>query len=584
MPNETNNFNVSKIGVGYVRCSTDMQEGSPEQQIKEIEKWSSQNDFKVIRWYIDKGKSGTTFIKRPKFTELIKDVENNPNFEYVLVYDESRWGRPNNPRENTYWKMHFDRYGIKVIIINSQSKRENDIGSFVVEVVESAEASEYSKKLARATLRGSMSNAEKGFYNGGTAPYALVRIAFDKSTGALKRILKPGEQCNHFDEKVKLGLGDPLEVRILKLMFELRIKGYGYRGIANYLNQENIPCPRRGQWRNVNQRWSMVTVRCIIQNPAYYGALAYNRFPMTKKRLGEISVLGKKKLVRRSPQKEIVIVEGAHEAIVAKEDWLKANIEKSAPYSNRNQRFRESPYLLTGILKCVKCGFNFQGKTITKKYKNPNWKTNIERYYADGGYHSKGLSVCSPLLIRKDLMESFIIQSIKEYLAKSNIAANALHRLEEFFESEKIDNSEQDAIQSAISENKKKMNNLISLVESGAKVESVLQRIKALERSNDLLQDQMRSIEQKRPEKADLKIMANEIERIVTNFENEFQNGTLLEQKDQIRRFVSAVVVHRSEKPRVQCFIRKIPLTYRLTGLSLQSVAGGGFEPSTCGL
>jgi DNA invertase Pin-like site-specific DNA recombinase len=584
MANEMNDLNVSKIGVGYVRCSTEMQEGSPEQQIKEIEKWASQNEFKVLRWYIDRGKSGTTFIKRPKFTELIRDVENNPNFEYVLVYDESRWGRPNNPRENTYWKMHFERYGIKVIIINSQSKRENDIGSFVVEVVESAEASEYSKKLARATLRGAVSNAEKGFYNGGTAPYGLVRIAIDKVTGAHKRVLREGEQCNPFDEKVKLGPGDPLEVRFLKLIFELRLRGYGYRAIANHLNQENVPCPRRGKWRNLNQRWGMSTIKGIIENPAYRGALVYNRFPMTKKRIGEIGALGKKKLSRRSPQKELIIVENAHEAIVSKEDWSKVNESKSRSYSVHNHRFRESPFLLTGILKCMKCGFNFQGSTQIKKYSNPNWMMNKEQYYKDGGYHSKGIAVCDPLLIRKDMMESFVIESIKAYVTKSNIAQNALYRLEEYIEKETVDNSEEETILTAIEENKKKTKNLINLAESGVKVESVLQRIQELEHANDLLQEQLRSIDKRRPEKSDIKMMAIEIERIVNNFQNEFQNGTLADQKDQIRRFVSAVVIHRTGQPRAHCYIRKIPLINQSTGLSLQYVAGEGFEPTTCGL
>ncbi len=75
-----------------------------------------------------------------------------------------------------------------------------------------------------------------------------------------------------------------------------------------------------------------------------------------------------------------------------------------------------------------------------------------------------------------------------------------------------------------------------------------------------------------------------EIERIVNNFQNEFQNGTLADQKNQIQRFVAAVVVHRSDKPRAHCIIRKIPLIQQSTGLSLRSVAGGGFEPSTYGL
>ena len=160
-----------KIAVGYVRCSTDMQDDSIEQQKKAIETWAKTNGYTVIEWFEDEGKSGTSFDKRPAFMRMVKRIESSPNFEHVLVYDESRWGRAGNPRESTYWKVHLERHGVKVRIVNSQSKNENDIGSYVVEVVESAEASEYSKKLSRSTLRGCFDNAAKGFSNGGTAPY-----------------------------------------------------------------------------------------------------------------------------------------------------------------------------------------------------------------------------------------------------------------------------------------------------------------------------------------------------------------------------------------------------------------------------
>ena len=115
---------------------------------------------------------------------------------------------------------------------------------------------------------------------------------------------------------------------------------------------------------------------------------------------------------------------------------------------------------------------------------------------------------------------------------------------------------------------------MINLAESGVKVESVLQRIRELEHANDLLQEHLRSIDKRRPEKSYIKMMAIEIERIVSNFQNEFQNGTLAEQKDQIRRFVSAVEVHRTEQPRAHCYIRKIPLINQSIGLSIQCVAG----------
>jgi len=145
-----------------------MQDGSVVQQKAELSAWASSHNTDIIDWYVDEGKSGTSFDKRPSFRALLKEVESgNAKFEMVLVYDESRWGRPKNPRENNYWKEHFRRYGVTVRIIHSSSKNEDDVGSYVMEVVEGAEASEYSKKLGRATLRGMLNNAKDGFSCGG---------------------------------------------------------------------------------------------------------------------------------------------------------------------------------------------------------------------------------------------------------------------------------------------------------------------------------------------------------------------------------------------------------------------------------
>jgi hypothetical protein len=226
-------------------------------------------------------------------------------------------------------------------------------------------------------------------------------------------------------------------------------------------------------------------------------------------------------------------------------------------------------------MKCSHCGFNFQGTTQTKKYANPDWEESKTRYYNDGGYHAKGLSVCTPLRIKKDLIETFVVHSIKEYIAQSNIGQTTLKKLEEMLEGDDLRISERDRVMVSLNENAKRMSNLINLVESGAKLDSVIQRIKELERERDLLQEHLHIIEKSVPSKADLKMMADEIARIVMNFQNEFYNSTLAQQKQLIRRFVAGVMVYREDKAKAQCYIRKIPLTNSSMGSSLPCVAGG---------
>ncbi|MGH2568925.1 MAG: recombinase family protein, partial [Bacteroidota bacterium] len=391
-----------KIAVGYCRCSTDEQGAtSIPQQKEEIERWAIANDFKIVEWFCDEGKSGTSFQARPGFMELVRRVENDPDFEYVLVYDESRWGRALNPRENSYWKVHFERHDVKVRVIHSNSKNGDDIGSYVVEVVESAEASEYSKKLSRAIRRGMLSSQQGIYSRGGTAPYGYKRIAIDLKTGE-KRVMRDGMRSVPKQEKVVWELGDELEINTVRRIFEMRGNGVGYVGIADILNTEGIPCAKRGRWRNKDQKWTGVTVLGIIQNPAYIGDRVYNRLSFSK-------ILAKEKGLKFqakwfNDKSQWIVVPNAHPAIVTRKLFEKANVQSEPRPTKPNQHYYRSAYLLTGLVKCVHCGFNFQGY---------HHKPTGNKYYIDGGYVNKGKSVCRWFSIRQDKLEDFVLSSIK---------------------------------------------------------------------------------------------------------------------------------------------------------------------------
>ncbi|MBS3915217.1 MAG: recombinase family protein [Bacteroidetes bacterium] len=397
-------MNKKNLAVGYVRCSTEMQDDSVEQQKKEIQKWADTNGMKVIEWFEDESKSGTSFDKRPAFMRLMQRIETSSGFEYILVYDESRWGRPNNPRENTYWKFHAERYGVKVRVINSGSKNENDIGSFVTEVVESAEASEYSKKLSRSTKRGCIAKETSGYSSGGTAPYGYKRIAVDIASGNFLRDLPDGTYRRKGEEQVTFAPGDLFEVNVVKRIFEMKAKGIGLKSIANALNTENISCPRRGRWKNANQKWSSGTIRSIIQNPAYYGDRVYNRFPKNK--------LEGKSRGKRNNASEWIVKEQAHEAIITKELFQRANAMNHIGFASGASKAVHGPYLLSGLITCSKCGFKYSGYTRSKK---------DLRYYADSGYISKGRSVCDWNAIPKEKLENLILEVLENELLNSTI-------------------------------------------------------------------------------------------------------------------------------------------------------------------
>src|SRR5271165_1279586 len=71
----------------YVRMST-------ENQAEIIAQYAARRGFEIVRTYEDAGKSGLRLDGRLSLQRLIADVRSgSTDFEAVLVYDVSRWGR-----------------------------------------------------------------------------------------------------------------------------------------------------------------------------------------------------------------------------------------------------------------------------------------------------------------------------------------------------------------------------------------------------------------------------------------------------------------------------------------------------------
>ena len=547
-----------KLAAGYVRCSTDEQGATsiPQQKV-EIEKWAKTNQFEMVKWFIDEGRSGTSFDNRPAFRTLTEEVQNKSAFGYVLVYDESRWGRAFNPRESNYWKLHFERFKVKVRIINTSSKNEDDIGSYVMEVVESAEASEYSKKLSRSIRRGMLSEQQSLYSRGGTAPYGYKRIAIDVQTGE-RKALRDGLRSVPRQEKVVWELGEPLEVQTVKRIFELKANGLGYVGIADVLNSENIPCPKRGRWRNVDQKWSGGTIHTIIQNPVYTGDRVYNRLSFSKFVARERGIEDCPKVV--NDRSEWVVGNSAHPAIVTGELFENANRPVRGPIMRPNQHYYRSTFLLTGLIKCTRCTFNYQGH---------NHKKSGSRYYVDGGFINKGKSVCSWHSIKQDVLEKFILGSVKEVLLTPQMIKRVESSLQELFDTQPESiQSKVEILEDQIRDTQSKLQNLVAMVEKGMHSESISTRI-------DELEHQLRHLRKEKglvPDYHPLHIESKKITQAVTSFLNSFEKRLetvpFVEKKELIRMVVEKILVDKDQN-KVICYIRQIPRLDELAGFEL---------------
>ena len=88
----------------YVRMSTEHQQYSTHNQADKIQEYAERRNIQIVRTYADEGKSGLSIDGRASLQRLIADVESgNTDFNLILVYDVSRWGRFQDADESAYY-------------------------------------------------------------------------------------------------------------------------------------------------------------------------------------------------------------------------------------------------------------------------------------------------------------------------------------------------------------------------------------------------------------------------------------------------------------------------------------------------
>ena len=131
----------------YVRMSTEHQRYSTENQSDAIARYAENRGIEIVRTYSDEGKSGLRLQGRDGLKRLIEDIQSgHADFDAVLVYDISRWGRFQDADESAYYEYICKRAGISVNYCAEQFENDGSPVSTIVKGVKRAMAGEYSRE------------------------------------------------------------------------------------------------------------------------------------------------------------------------------------------------------------------------------------------------------------------------------------------------------------------------------------------------------------------------------------------------------------------------------------------------------
>jgi DNA invertase Pin-like site-specific DNA recombinase len=262
----------------YVRMSTDYQRYSIQNQAAAIAAFAQEKNLTIIRTYVDEGRSGLRIKGRAGLIKLIDDVSSGrADFDNILVYDVSRWGRFQDVDESAHYEFICKQNGIKVAYCAEQFNNDGSLLSSIVKNIKRVMAAEYSRELSVKVHAGQSRIAGLGYRVGGPIGYGLRRELVDE-TQRSKGTLAKGERKALQTDRVRVHLGSDEEAKIVRWIFhEFVVERQSDAEIARLLNHESVINRSGGQWTAAN-------VHTILRNENYVGNLVYNR---TSRRLGQ---------------------------------------------------------------------------------------------------------------------------------------------------------------------------------------------------------------------------------------------------------------------------------------------------------
>ena len=370
--------------VGYVRISRDDDKrnySSIENQKLIIRQYAKEHGSTIDCWYEDDGVSGYIF-ERPGFQQLMEDIKNR-EIDTVYVKDFSRLGRHN--ARILLLLDEFQERGIHLIVMDdhydNQDAEDDTIG--IMTWFNERYVKDTSKKIRRV-------------------------IGAKQKEGTLN--IQPPFGYKKADARKNIFEIVPEEAECVRMIFDLYIRGSGYRKIADYLNQEGISTPsgmrrerelREGKnsRRHVAGVWTDSMVKEILNKDFYTGV-----FRLHKRE--RHTVHGKD---QRVPEKEQYVFEEHHPPVIDRMTYelvqeIKRKRDSSRYKGSHGQWIGSGEASLFGsCLYCKDCG----GKLTPIRRTTAS---GVRRYYICSTYNTKGKKYCSRahLIEEKDITKDVI--------------------------------------------------------------------------------------------------------------------------------------------------------------------------------
>lgn len=377
----------------YTRVSTEMQvEGySLDAQRDRLIKEAKHRDMEIVREYSDEGKSGKNIIGRPEFRKMLNAIKSHEDdIDYVLVFKLSRFGR--NTADVLNSVQLLEDYNIGLLCVEDNIDSSENIGKVMISILASIYELER-ENIKAQTMAGRWQKAREGKWNGGFAPYGYE--------------LENGE--------LKINENEALAVR---LIFDKYVNGnMGITTVAKWLNNNGYKKIVRKN--GTLDKFSAHFIKIILDNPVYAGYISYGRRRTEK-------IEGTRNEYHVVKQDSYEIFEGKHEAIIDRELWQAAQAKREINAFKREKKFSlDHAHVLSGIVKCPKCGCSMYGVVNRKKKKGKDeYYTDMWYYLCKNNKNATGRICDYKTHIRQDIIDAQVIAIVQEALKDADFTSD----------------------------------------------------------------------------------------------------------------------------------------------------------------
>ncbi|APV43870.1 site-specific DNA recombinase [Dehalogenimonas formicexedens] len=309
----------------YCRVSTDDQERegtSLQTQQAACEEYCQRKGYNVTHRFIE-AYSGLT-LDRPKLRDLQGKARSH-DFDVIVIYCLDRMTR--NPTHGVILGEDFTRLGIKLEAV-TETIESSELGKLISYVKGYASNLE-AERIKERTMRGKMAHVKAGKLPQGTG-IGVYGYQWNKDTGRRTII-------EH-------------EAKTVLRIFADVIAGKSVNSIALSLNKDEIPTKS-------GSLWFPLTVRRIALNSTYAGLTYY----------GQTKRVGKNKVIAQ-PKENWVLLPDVTPPIITQEMFNKAQEAIKNRHEVRPLK-QNAAYLLTGFMRCPKCGSTIGGTMLSGKYR-----------------------------------------------------------------------------------------------------------------------------------------------------------------------------------------------------------------------